>query len=110
MAEIKNCRVRAVDIERDTIHGYGARVLGYTAADVTLTIMLPPGSDGLLPNNLMDRKITVTIEPTPGEAAYLKWQTTETPRSVYSARPWEQLEPSKRAEWEQIAQAAVKAR
>lgn len=92
---------RIVGYQRLTYDGLGN---GLDAPNATLEVaLLVP-----LPNNYATRNVTLVIDPTPGEAAYLRRQDFlfDTARGA----PWDQLRPEERAQWEDIANAARKAK
>lgn len=112
--KIENARLKSVDLDNseafDRVSDYPYRHSHYYLRNpgphpkVSITLELPPGSDQLLSHELLGRKVTVTFEPGPGEAAYTK-DRERTGRAL----SWEHLAPSERLHWERVAEAAIKA-
>lgn len=92
--------------KRDCIRGYMGRVEGFTRGTTELTILFE-GTPDLCPPDLMYRRITVIIEPTPGEAAYIRHHEQ---LGLPAYDRWEALSDGKRYQWERTAEAAIKAK
>lgn len=89
--KIENARLKSVDLDNseafERVSNYPYRHSHYYVRNtelfprVSITLELPPGSDQLLSHELLGRKVTVTFEPGPGEAAY-EGPGTHRPRVV----------------------------
>ncbi len=90
-------RGRIVSYQRLTADKYG-NALDAPNAELEVTLLLP------LPPNAAQRNVTLVLDPTPGEAAYLRWQDSH----IDTARgtDWERLTAPERQLWEDIANHA----